>query len=182
MGAMKNLLIAIEENCGVCNEIKGCENCKMRIDLGDRIIYVNGKTREIKGVELKSDLAKLGGFILSCMKVCVVVCMMASSVYAFETEASYYTVASCLREGTSGICANGEKLNDKALTCASWDFKFNTLLKVTNIENGKSVIVRVNDRGPNKRLYRGGRRIDLSLAAMRKITSGGLCRVSVERI
>jgi rare lipoprotein A len=112
----------------------------------------------------------------------VVLLLITSNANAFTTEASYYTVASCLREGTSGICANGERLYDNAYTCASWDFKFNTVLKVTNIRNNKWVIVRVNDRGPNKRLYRGGRRIDLSLKAMRAITKGGLCQVRVEEI
>ena len=112
----------------------------------------------------------------------ILMLMLGAQAYAYQTEASYYTRASCLREGTSGICANGEKLDDGKKTCASWDYKFGTRLKVTNIENGKYVIVRVNDRGPNKRLYRAGRRIDLSYAAMRAITTKGLCQVEVEEV
>ena len=100
------------------------------------------------------------------------------------TEASYYTRASCLREGTSGVCANGERLNDEDLTCASWDYKFNTLLRVQNLSNGKEVIVRVNDRGPARRLYRNGRKIDLSLKAFRTLSplSKGIIKVKVERV
>lgn len=84
MGAMKNLLIAIEEECGRCKDVKGCENCKMRLDIGDKIVYVAGKTRKILGVDLKSELAKTGAFILSCMRVCLVVLMLSGQALAAE--------------------------------------------------------------------------------------------------
>jgi rare lipoprotein A len=124
----------------------------------------------------------VGSTFLSAIRVGIVLLMMCVGAYAFDTEASYYTVASCLREGTSGICANGEKLDDNKLTCASWDYKFGTILKVTNKSNGKYIYVRVNDRGPNKKLYRGGRKIDLSKKAYKSISSikSGVCQVSVE--
>ena len=75
--------------------------------------------------------------------------------------------------------ANMEIFNDSQLTCAMWDMPFNTILKVTNMENGKSVIVRVNDRGPAKRLNRA---IDLTRTAFSKIADPekGLAEVSVE--
>jgi rare lipoprotein A len=76
-------------------------------------------------------------------------------------KASFYTV-----ESSSNITASGERFNEDALTCASWKYQMGTILKVTNIENGKSVLVRVNDRGPNKRLKR---LIDLTPRAFRKI-------------
>lgn len=74
--------------------------------------------------------------------------------------------------------ANGEVFNDRAMTCASWHHPFGTQLKVTNLQNGKSVVCRVNDRGPNKRLRR---EIDLTIGAFKKIASAnrGLIRVSV---
>lgn len=62
--------------------------------------------------------------------------------------------------------ANGEIFDDTQMTCASWDYPFNTLLEVTNTANGKSVVCRVNDRGPAKRL---NRIVDLSKAAFKKI-------------
>lgn len=83
MGRMKELLMGIEEQCGVCKEAK-CEGCKMRVDLGDRVVYVEGKTRRIIGSELKSELAKTGAFILSCMKVCVVLLMLCGNALATE--------------------------------------------------------------------------------------------------
>jgi len=77
--------------------------------------------------------------------------------------------------------ANGEVFNPTALTCASWNYAFNTRLKVINIVSGKSVIVRVNDRGPNKRL---GRAIDLTRVAFSRIANPrkGLVFVEIERI
>ena len=103
---------------------------------------------------------------------------------AFAETASWYSVESCKREGTSGICANGEVLDDEAYTCAVWDKKFGTKLKVTNLENGLSVIVVVTDRGPAKRLVRQGRTIDLSRAAFRAIANlkSGIIQIKVEVI
>lgn len=100
------------------------------------------------------------------------------------TQASYYTVASCKREGTSGICASGERLKDDAYTCASWDYPFGTWLMVCLVGGNRCVFVRVNDRGPTKRLYRSGRRIDLSRAAFLDLAplSKGVIKVEVTRL
>ncbi len=62
--------------------------------------------------------------------------------------------------------ASGEKYSQVKLTAAHRKLLFNTMVKVTNLNNDKSVIVRINDRGPYK--YQG-RIIDLTLAAARKI-------------
>ena len=77
--------------------------------------------------------------------------------------------------------ANMESFDDSQLTCAIWDLPFNTILKVTNLENGKSVFVRVNDRGPARRLNRA---IDLTKAAFSRIADldKGLADVSIEII
>jgi len=69
--------------------------------------------------------------------------------------ASYYGYESGPRT------ANGEKFNPKLLTAAHRTLPFNTKVKVTNLENNKSVIVRINDRGP----FIKGRIIDLSAHA-----------------
>lgn len=108
--------------------------------------------------------------------------LIYATCFAFQTEASYYTVKSCLREGTSGIMANGRKLDDSSLICASWDYPFNTVLRITNRANGRSVDCVVSDRGPSKRLYRKGRKIDLSYEAMRRLDGikSGLIQVTVE--
>jgi hypothetical protein len=61
--------------------------------------------------------------------------------------------------------ASGERYDRNAMTCAHKSLPFNTLLKVTNPRNGKSVIVRVTDRGPFTR----GRQLDISYAAAREL-------------
>ena len=75
--------------------------------------------------------------------------------------------------------ASGERLHHDSLTCAHRTYPFGTQLKVTNPANGKTVIVRVTDRGP----YVKGRIIDLSVRAARElgIISQGIAPVIVER-
>jgi rare lipoprotein A len=63
--------------------------------------------------------------------------------------------------------ANGEQFDPEALTAAHKTWAFDTRVRVTNPDNGKSVVVRINDRGP----YIDGRCIDLSRAAFRAIAS-----------
>lgn len=74
--------------------------------------------------------------------------------------------------------ASGEIFNTHALTAAHLTLPFGTKVKVTNLRNGKSVIVRINDRGPHVR----GRIIDLSVAAAKKIglNRAGTVRVKLE--
>ncbi len=86
--------------------------------------------------------------------------------------------------GVLSTTANKEIFNDNLFTCAIWDIPFNAFLKVTNLENGRVVYVRVNDRGPAKDLVREGRIIDLSKRAFAQISdlSNGIIRVSVEII
>lgn len=76
--------------------------------------------------------------------------------------------------------AFGEQFNMYAYTAAHRSFPYNTLVKVTNINNGKSVIVRINDRGP----YVEGRNMDLSLAAFTAIEdrSKGHFRATFQRL
>ena len=61
--------------------------------------------------------------------------------------------------------ASGERMNPSAMTAAHRSLPFGTKVKVTNKRNGKSVVVRINDRGP----FIGGRVIDLSKAAAREL-------------
>jgi rare lipoprotein A len=75
--------------------------------------------------------------------------------------------------GVKKTTANMEKFSDGKNTCAIWNLPFNTLVKVTNLLNGKSVVVRVNDRGPAKKLVREGRIIDLTRGAFSSIAEPG---------
>ncbi|MFT4128643.1 MAG: septal ring lytic transglycosylase RlpA family protein [Labrys sp. (in: a-proteobacteria)] len=76
--------------------------------------------------------------------------------------------------------ANGERFNPAGLTAAHRTLPFGTTLRVTNLRNHKSVVVRVTDRGPHKR----GRLIDLSYGAAKAVGMLGMgtTRVSVAKI
>jgi rare lipoprotein A len=76
--------------------------------------------------------------------------------------------------------ANGEVYDMNDLTAAHPSYAFNTIVKVTNLSNGKSVEVRINDRMPKFK----GRIIDLSLAAATKIemVNAGIQEVKLEVI
>ena len=62
--------------------------------------------------------------------------------------------------------ANGQKFDRNKFTAASWTLPLGTRIRVMNMQNGKSVVVTVTDRGPNKRLHRV---LDLSEAAAREL-------------
>jgi rare lipoprotein A len=72
--------------------------------------------------------------------------------------------------------ASGERFDMHALTCAHREVPFGTVVKVTNVANGKSVRCVVNDRGP----FVSGRDIDLSYAAAREIGLTSTGPVTVE--
>ena len=90
-------------------------------------------------------------------------------------KASYYA-----KSWTGRRTSNGERLHHDSMTCAHKTLPFGTLLKVTNLLNGKQVVVRVTDRGP----YVRGRVVDLSWGAAKAIgmLSQGIAPVSVERV
>ena len=79
-------------------------------------------------------------------------------------------------DGYSGRrTASGERMNSGALTAAHKTLPFGTMVRVTNNRTQKSVVVRINDRGPFVR----GRVIDLSAAGARAIGMSGLAPVSL---
>ena len=82
------------------------------------------------------------------------------------TLASHYGVGDGYHGGTT---ANGERYNAYGLSTAHKYLPFGTRLKVTNQSNGKSVVVKVNDRGP----FVAGRDLDLSYGAFASIASPG---------
>ncbi|MCX7797242.1 MAG: septal ring lytic transglycosylase RlpA family protein [Melioribacter sp.] len=78
------------------------------------------------------------------------------------------------------LTANGELYNQMALTAAHKELPFGTYLRITNLRNGKSAIVRINDRGP----YIEGRDLDLSkgTAIALGMVKRGVIKVKVEEI
>ena len=72
--------------------------------------------------------------------------------------------------------ANGERANPGGLTAAHKTLPFGTRVQVTNVKNGRSVVVRINDRGPFIR----GRVIDLTPAGARVLGFSGLAPVKLD--
>jgi rare lipoprotein A (peptidoglycan hydrolase) len=106
-----------------------------------------------------------------------------SEVLAEETTASFYG------PGFHGrLTANGETFDQDALTAAMRSpMPFNTRVRVTDLDNGRSVVVRINDRGPFTKRSDGSfaRSIDLSVGAAAAIgldIQKGLARVRLERV
>ena len=85
-------------------------------------------------------------------------------------------VASFYTEGVR--TANGERLNPNALTAAHPSLPFGTRLRITSVASGRSVVVRVNDRGP----FIKGRAVDVSYSAAKELgmTERGVAKVKME--
>jgi peptidoglycan lytic transglycosylase len=107
--------------------------------------------------------ALLCGVLLTV--VCPIVAKAQSgiaSIYAYEGEKT----------------ANGEYASPHRLTAAHRTLPFGTRVRVTNKRNGRSVVVRINDRGP----FVKGRVIDLTPAGAAALGFSGLAPVEVERV
>jgi len=108
------------------------------------------------------------------MKYIITLLILINSLNA--NTASWYG-----KECEGQYMANMQKFDPWRYTCASWHYPFNTKLKVTNIANGKHIVVTVTDRGPAKRLNRA---IDLSMIAFKQIADleTGLIQVRIEKL
>lgn len=95
-------------------------------------------------------------------------------LYKSNAHASYYS-----NKFNGRRTASGERFDNKKLTAAHRKFAFGTKVRVTNLRNGRSIIVKINDRGPHVR----SREIDLSRRAFMYLASnkaGGELRVKIE--
>lgn len=125
---------------------------------------------------MKRILALIVFFVLA---IAVVSCSSSrgggsGKVYKRNVEASYYA-----DKFNGRRTASGEKFHNSDLTAAHRKLAFGTKLRVTNVRNGESVVVTVNDRGPHK----AGRELDLSKRAFMSITDNknhGFIRVNIE--
>ena len=110
---------------------------------------------------------------IASMQIFPVQTAVASSQQIISGSASWYGGKFHGRK-----TANGERYNQNALTAAHKTLPFGTKVRVTNETNGKSVVVRINDRGP----FVGKRVIDLSRAAANAVgmVQKGVARVKVQ--
>jgi rare lipoprotein A len=148
--------------------------------LGDRLLFVvdeaittdPNRSLELIAIEWVNNLrVALGASPLTLVEA-------QSKMYGLtETETKIPGFASWYGGYFHGrLTANGETFSQYELTAAHRELPFNTYLKVKNLKNGKSVIVRINDRGP----YIPPRNLDLSRAAARCIDSEETGVVSFE--
>jgi rare lipoprotein A len=114
----------------------------------------------------------VGLFMVSCGGS-EVIC--PSPAYQQVGLASYYA-----RSLDGRQTASGEIYNENALTAAHPQLPFGTRLRVTHVQSGRTVDIRVNDRGP----FAKGRIIDLSYAAARELgmLKAGVVRVKIESL
>ena len=100
----------------------------------------------------------------------------ASHKDAGKTQVASQGVASFYTEGTQ--TANGEKFDTHELTAAHRTLPFGTRLRVTNVATGRSVTVRVNDRGP----FIPGREVDVSYSAAESLgmVGDGIAKVKLD--
>jgi rare lipoprotein A len=104
-----------------------------------------------------------------------------SPSYPSVPPRSKLEVASWYGPGFVGhVTSDGEIFNPDELTAASKTLPIGSYVRVTNPDNGRSVVVRINDRGP----YVRGRSLDLSRSAAQQIglTAEGVCRVRVRKV
>ena len=90
--------------------------------------------------------------------------LLAASLAAFQFDAMAQTGRASWYALTS-MTASGERCDPNAMTAAHRSLPFGTKVKVENLDNGRTVVVRINDRGP----FVGGRVIDLTKAAAAKL-------------
>jgi rare lipoprotein A len=111
--------------------------------------------------------------------LCAALIVLAAAAFlSSHALASTCVLASHYGAESGSRTANGERFTGKAMTAAHRSLPFNTRLRVTY--QGRSVVVRINDRGPFIR----GRSLDLSTGAARKLgmVRAGVARVCYERI
>lgn len=124
---------------------------------GDISAWVSPVSKLHKDLMIKNLIASLAWFAWTSM----------ASAYKSSGLASYYFEPQST--------ASGERFNPNELTAAHKTLPFGTRVRVTNRHNGKSVVVRINDRGP----FVKGRVIDLSRAAARAINVDGVAPVTL---
>jgi rare lipoprotein A len=118
------------------------------------------------------------------MKRILVACVFGSLVAlpgivsTAHAQSSQRGLASWYGPGFQGRrTASGERFNTHSMTAAHRSLPFGTRVRVTNERTGRSVVVRINDRGPFVR----GRVIDLSKASARAIGVSGVAKVRLAR-
>jgi rare lipoprotein A len=94
---------------------------------------------------------------------------------ALAAPASARDIAAICTEKGGSKTASGEAFSPEKLTAAHRTLPFGTMVRVTNLHNGRTVVVRINDRGP----FNKGRIIDVTPAAAAQLHFSGLAPVAL---
>lgn len=105
----------------------------------------------------------------------LIFCLFATPVLTLSVDIAKAQTGMASYYKSGKRTANGERFNPNGYTAAHRSLKFGTKVRVTNLRNGRSVVVRINDRGPFIR----GRIIDLSYGAARAV---GLHKSGVAKV
>ena len=141
---------------------------------------------EMVTASLQSTMVSSLSLIKITVYLCITLFLLSCSSTQFRSDpkgigytesgiASFYAMKYHYRK-----TASGERLDQYSLTAAHRTLSFGTRVKVTNLKNGKSVTVKINDRGP----FVKGRVIDLTQAAFKKIGNiqSGIINVNIKVI
>jgi peptidoglycan lytic transglycosylase len=129
---------------------------------------------EKESVVENKDGKKNGKMLLAAFAVLALQLIPFHLVDVSAAESGVASVYSIDDNNGTGT-ASGQKLDDDALTAAHKSLPFGTKVKVTNKNNGRTVVVTINDRGPFVR----GRVIDLTPAGARALGFNGLTQVTL---
>lgn len=169
---MKNIFLItflmLSTSCGTVQTTKAYDPYEGV--LGKTVIVVGQDAKQVKVEEpIKEALVEVQTKIEDTKKEAKVEEQKSVTKETKEINDTRYSISGAVsfygKEEHGGPTASGEKFNMWNMTCAHKSLPFGTKLKVTNVKTGKSVIVRVNDRGP----FIKGRTVDLSYAAFVKI-------------
>jgi rare lipoprotein A len=111
--------------------------------------------------------------ILAALSMCAF--LMPILIHSSTPAEAQVGMASYYKSGRK--TANGERFNPNGFTAAHRSLKFGTRVRVTNLKTGRSVVVRINDRGP----FISGRIIDLAYGAAKAVGlhNSGVAKVRV---
>jgi rare lipoprotein A len=110
---------------------------------------------------------------LGALKIAVWIALLGAAVPA---AAAQKRPVAAIYSAQGGLTASGELYSPFKFTAAHRTLPFGTMVRVTNLRNGRTVIVRVNDRGP----FTMGFIIDVSQAAAKQLHFSGLTPVTLE--
>jgi rare lipoprotein A len=109
-----------------------------------------------------------------CIVLLLPMTAAAAAAMAASPAGKQQIAAICTQKG--GTTTSGEAFSPDKLTAAHRTLPFGTMVRVTNIRNGRTVVVRINDRGP----FNKSRIIDITPAAARQLHFSGLTPVALE--